>query len=74
MQVTQVHSNPKTDATSTVDKRQELFTRPDNAPYTRHEAAEYLGLAYNTLRSMASRGKGPVFHKLGRKSIYLRAD
>lgn len=61
-------------ATPTALDLSELFTRPDNAPYTRTEAAAYLGLAVNTLKYQAYTGTGPAYHKLGRKVIYTRAD
>lgn len=69
----QPHSQPTPGAVST-NPLAELFTRPDNAPYTRTEAAAYLGLAVNTLKFQAYKGTGPAYHKLGRKVVYTRAD
>lgn len=38
------------------------------------EAAEYLGLSPATLPAWRSRGRGPRFHKLGRRVIYFERD
>lgn len=40
----------------------------------RQAAAEYLGLAYNTLQQWASEHKGPPFYKPGKKCMYKVAD
>ena len=41
---------------------------------TTAEAAEYLGLAENTLRIARVRGTGPVYHKFGRTVRYAVDD
>ncbi len=38
------------------------------------EAAEYLGLSASTLPAWRTRGKGPRFHKLGRRVVYFESD
>lgn len=46
---------------------------PTNA-FSRREAAKYIGIAEATLATMATRGGGPVFVRIGRRCVYLRAD
>lgn len=44
---------------------------PINSPYkTVDEAAEYLRLNPRTLNNMRSAGRGPCFHKHGRRVLY----
>ena len=38
------------------------------------EAAAFLGLAPQTLRSARHYGRGPVYHKLGRRVVYKITD
>jgi len=38
------------------------------------EAAKILGLSPQTLRNMRSKGKGPVYYKIGRAVRYLPDD
>jgi hypothetical protein len=40
----------------------------------RSQAADYLGIARQTLATWAMLGRGPAYHKLGRKVVYLRRD
>lgn len=45
--------------------------RPIDSPYkTVDEAAEYLRLNPRTLNNMRSAGRGPCFHKHGRRVLY----
>ena len=37
-------------------------------------AAAYLGVASGTLRNLRSRGRGPVFYRIGRSIVYRRVD
>ena len=43
-------------------------------PFTRQEAADYLGLKKGTLEVWAVTGKGPRFLKMGRAVRYRKAD
>jgi predicted DNA-binding transcriptional regulator AlpA len=38
------------------------------------EAAEFLGLSAQTLPAWRSRGRGPRFHKVGRRVVYFESD
>lgn len=38
------------------------------------EAAPRIGVSPETLPAWRSRGKGPVYHKLGRRVVYFEAD
>lgn len=40
----------------------------------RREAAEYIGISFNTLTCWSSEKKGPPFYKLGKKCLYKIAD
>jgi len=40
----------------------------------RRDAAEYIGVAYNTLQQWASDRIGPPFYKPGKKCLYKIAD
>ena len=49
-------------------------TTKTNSRMSRTEAAEYLGVKYNTLSVWASEGRGPAPTKVGRKVYYLRTE
>ena len=38
------------------------------------EAAAYVGLAEATLANFRCQGGGPVFHKVGRRIVYIKSD
>jgi excisionase family DNA binding protein len=46
----------------------------DDPKLTTREAAEYLGLAANTLEIWRLKGRGPRFLKLGRPVRYAKSD
>ncbi len=44
-------------------------------PYlSTNEAATFLGLSPQTLQRWRLEGKGPMFHKFGRRAMYAEAD
>ena len=45
-----------------------------SAAMTTAEASQYLRLAVATLAKMRCRGGSPIFLRLGRKVVYIRAD
>lgn len=55
------------------------ISRVDYAPevMNRRQAAQYLGLAYGTLRNMSSSSTGPAYSKIGGgngRVVYRRSD
>ena len=65
----------------TVMSGEKLF--PDRCPYCdalsspfldQKAAASFLGISPRTLERFRLEGRGPVFHKFGRRCLYARAD